>query len=652
MKILKLIKNQLKGNFIKIKIKYILTALAIIFIVIPNLIIAIAYTVFDMNWFVTDKSIPVSYFTQGALNLYVKIPKISPFEDLAYYIMGKNYYNTKEAIINIGVDGGNYGSSFYNSKDGIKNAIKYHEKAIEDKKESKYYLKNVVALINLYTIEGEQEKVEEKINLLKNSKDLAIKDFGILNEAIYLTKRNKYNEALATLDKIDEKYEMAFNLDNKKAIIYMISGDEKKAIEYFYKENYNREKIKEAVKEVKNIPTNEIDFIKTNFYYKDRFNIDYYEKYGSESEKKSVENYNNIIKNNILDEKYRGDFKGSLKLNNQSMEGTLIILSKYGGLYNNKRPLDVYNNIYGISYVDENGEFYLENLPEGEYYINAVIPYNKMKNIEINPSVMFFQHSKIEIKATKDLEKGKKYNEKNFTWSTVGDRNYIVDEDLLKEDEKNNDNEIILDETDEEYVVDKVEEEYKEIIKIEELENEIKYTNVKGDYSYVGYYGYCDSLLKYFTEGESINLSKNFIDNNGYPSFEKEFTKEIELVDPQGFIYLFGYGIAPEIEGTKKIKINYNEIEKEFIKTGNYKALFDYYNKEYKTGNKDINIIERLIKLYTLGYNSIGEGKDINKAMELNKELNKIRGEESIYLQIKNYILKNQREVLEINISE
>ena len=57
--------------------------------------------------------------------------------------------------------------------------------------------------------------------------------------------------------------------------------------------------------------------------------------------------------------------------------------------------------------------------------------------------------------------------------------------------------------------------------------------------------------------------------------------------------------------------------------------------------------MERLIKLYVLGVDNLGNGKNVNKAIELNEELKEITKSETIYTQIKRYITNyNQIEFL------
>ena len=154
MKGLKLYK---KGKFIKIKVKHILIGLVIIFIFIPNLIIGVSYTIFDMNWRVTNKGIPASFFTQEILNIYVKMPKLSPFEDIAYYIMGRNYYNTNTNNFIVSRKIFKSSEPQYSSYKGLESAILCHEKAIKGKSSGTYYNKNAQALIELYYVKGEIE---------------------------------------------------------------------------------------------------------------------------------------------------------------------------------------------------------------------------------------------------------------------------------------------------------------------------------------------------------------------------------------------------------------------------------------------------------------------------------------------------------------
>lgn len=601
------------SKLVKIKVKHILIALATIFVFIPNLIIGISYIIFNMDITVGEKRVPASYFTQGTLNIYVKMPKISPFEDLAYYIMGINYYDYKNNVL----VGANYYSAElkkpYSAYNGLESAIKSHERGISNKNKGKYYLKNISALINLYEIKGDEGKSMELVNRLKNSKDKELQSIGFINEAILLTKKQNYDEAVSALESIDENYKKAFNVKRLLGTVSIGKGDENSAINYL-SEPYGTSE--ENIKLRRNLKywISDISFL----------NVIYNRGFYDEDNKKRIDT---VSKNNIINDEFRGDMKGHFNINGVSMEGALILLVNNRGVYQTNEEIDYRTALVGFSYVNENGEFYLNNIPQGQYYISVIIPYKKAIDTGLyfgNMPMVYFDDNTVEVKSKKNLEEGRNYNEKYI----------IADSSRL----------IVSDDPNDQYEYHYNREEGEEdLINIVQKDDLLEVTNMGGNLYERRLFGI--DTLKDFKKGQKIELSKNFI-MHSY-NLAEVFKGEYEIANEENsndaaVIWEFQ---DKNVSGDKKIQVHYSEEEKEFINKNNFKGLLLYYEDKYNDGNREINVIERMIKLYVLGYNRLGEGKNVNRALKLNTELREARKNDYLYSQIEEYINKNYIEL-------
>ncbi|WP_055071614.1 tetratricopeptide repeat protein [Clostridium massiliamazoniense] len=612
-----------KGKFIRIKVKHILMGLAIVFIFIPNLIIGISYTIFDMNWRVTNKEIPASFFTQGFLNIYVKMPKLSPFEDIAYYIMGKNYYKTdtnnfiitREVFKNI--------EPQYSSYKGLENAILCHEKAIKGKNSEIYYNKNAQALIELYHIKGDIEGAKAIVEQMKNSASRYTKNLGYLNESILFVKLQDYDKALFSLNKLEEDYKKKGKFDFYRYLgqIYMLKGEEKLAKEAFYKSlnfSYGLENRKSIWQEL-----NYEKIYFKDFYYRDYLIRD-------NEYKKLLEKRKKVVLENIVSAENRGDVKGYFIIDGMPMEGALIkLIPQGGGIYTNDDSKEYPYEITTFSYVDKKGEFYFNNVPEGIYEVNIVLPYYKALNsgLELIDNTkqgrMVFIANYLEVVSKKNLEEGKEYNEKyivisdNKKYLRISDNKNIFNEKYDEDEEANKE------------------------IKLREEGNKIILSTTSNHNFERDILGV--DVSKYFAKGQSVELSKNFLleEFNVDTSISSKFKSAVNL---NNIVSIAQYFIE-EMDDYSSIKISYNEKEKEYIKNDDFEGLLKYYEGLYEKGNRDIDMMERLIKLYVLGVDNLGNGKNVNKAIELNEELKEITKSETIYTQIKRYItIHNQIE--------
>lgn len=629
------------SKLVKIKVKHILIVLATIFVIIPNLIIGISYTIFDMSWYVTDRRIPASYFTQGLLNIYVKLPKISPFEDVAYYIMGKNYYDANESNFIISDGFFKNVENQYSSYNGLENAIVCHKNAIKGKNSGKYYNKNAQSLIGLYYIEGNIDGAKEIVKQMKGSKNNYTKNLGYLNESVLFVKLQDYDKALIALRSIEEKYKNKIEFDFNRYLgqIYMLKGEEKLAKEAFYNSYGLIYKLGGAKSDWRELNYEKVAF--GDFYYSEYCIRD-------EENKKILDERKDIFLSNVVSDENRGDVKGHFIIDGVPMDGTLIELIPQGeNSYGNENLRKYPYEITSFSYVNKNGEFYFNNIPEGIYKVNISLPYYKALNSGLdlieskNQKKYIVMSNALEVVSRRNLKDGKKYNEK-----------YIVaseSKQYLGFSDNKNDKSIFKD-----YEIDLVER-----IQLKEEENSITLTNKNG-------YVYPNDILgvdtnEYFGKGESIKISKNFLwqEYNVDTFIKSRFAEFINNSD----IYSLRYFNNGDIDGATEemiehtdgieegaresyFKVSYNEKEKQYINNEDFKGLLKYYEDLYKEGSKDQNIIERLIKLYVIGVDGVGSGKNVNKAIELNEELRGITNNETIYMQIKRYItMFNQSEL-------
>ena len=464
------------------------------------------------------------------------------------------------------------------------------------------------------------------VEQMKSSKNRYTKNLGYLSESILLVKLQKYDEALISLNNLEDEYKKKVEFDFYRHLgqIYMLKGEEKLAKEAFYKVfNFSYElRGKKSIGQELNYEKN---------YFKDFYYRGYFIK--DDENKKLLEERKKVVLENVVNDENRGDVKGYFIIDGIPMEGALIKLIPQGeGIYMNSKQREYPYEITTFSYVNKKGEFYFNNVSEGIYEIDIVLPYYKILNsgLELMDNEkqggMVFLTNYLEVVSKKNIEEGKKYNEKYIVISD--DKRYLGISD-------NKDDKSIFNET---YYV----EENKGIKLIEE-ENKIILSTTSN-------HGFERTILgidigKYFAKGQSVELSKNFLleEFNVENSINFRFKDVVNLNDTISFTQ---YNIE-NMDNYRSIKISYNEKEKEYIKNEDFKGLLKYYEGLYEKGNRDIDVMERLIKLYVLGVDNLGNGKNVNKAIELNEELKEITKSETIYTQIKRYITNyNQIEFL------
>ncbi|WP_066871445.1 tetratricopeptide repeat protein [Clostridium mediterraneense] len=374
-----------------------------ILVIIPNGIIIVSNIAYKQSESKSPLKLPYSNSVQAALNLYVNMPKISPFEDSAYYLMAKNKYDSKNQYFAIDAYG-NYG--YYKDdldKFNIDEAIKYHKKALEKGEESDQYYENLYSLINLYYLKGEMNSAFKLIDNCKNNK---MKDLVFLAEGIMNLKIQEYDKAIQSFNKVNgEKYIRD---------AYLLKGDYKKFIEY-----------SDAPYRVIRNDKDGFDYLKIENILKE---IDYINVDNIVSElENSSEDSNGIVfkkyNSNLISDEFRGNLKGKFTFNNIPMNGSLMILSKDAYKTSLLGARKTFEDIQSFCYLKDDGSFEFNNIPEGLYELSILIP--RQKAIELRGedlSQKFFVSKYISIERNKDNNLNideRDFNNKNFKFYSM-----------------------------------------------------------------------------------------------------------------------------------------------------------------------------------------------------------------------------------------
>ena len=400
-------------------LRRILIIAFMILVIIPNCIIIVSNVAYKQRESKSPLKLPYSNSVQAALNLYVNMPKISPFEDSAYYLMAKNKYDSKNQYFAIDAYG-NYG--YYKddlNKFNIDEAIKYHKKALEKGEKSDQYYENLYSLINLYYLKGD---INSAFKLIDNSKNNKMKDLVFLAEGIMNLKIQEYDKAIQSFNKVNgEKYIRD---------AYLLKGDYKKFIEYSDapygviqndKDGFDYFKIENILKEI------------------DYLNVD---DIVSELENSSEDSNGIVFKkynSNLISDDFRGNLKGKFTFNNIPMNGSLMILSKDAPRVSLLGARKTFEDIQSFCYLKNDGSFEFNNIPEGLYELSILIP--RQKAIELRDedlSQKFFVSKYISVERNKDNNLNideKDFNNKDFKFYSIEDNKEKI---ILKSDSNGN----------------------------------------------------------------------------------------------------------------------------------------------------------------------------------------------------------------------
>ena len=626
-----------KGKKLKIKVKHLVYIAMVIFIVIPNMIIGIASIVhkkdYENNKIVTE--VPKGYYLQGLLNLYVNMPKISPFEDMAYYYMGVNEYQYNRDNVYYTAEMGMGMENGLKNNEGAKKAIEYHEKGIDGKVGSEYYMKNSFALASLYYKEGQVDKAFEIVNNLKQADDAMAKTYGYFNEGILNYKLSRYDEAIKSFGEMDEtiiKMKNGYIGDS-----YLAKGDEKTAREYY---------VNNTSSWIRNVGDdyiiNDVDFL----HKKNDHNNSKMSQYYSGDDSEAITKMNTKIleryKKNIVDDKYKGNIKGKFIFNDIPMIGTTVVLSKdkaqfdaIGGLYLSTGEQPEY-----YVYVDENGEFEFNNIIEGNYSINLLIPKNKFFEAGIDNPMM--EGSIVNV------ERGKDVNIEILKSDEVIKSQVVTGGELI-DVEYNSGLVLKSDNIDYENVTD-----YSGVYPRIDGERVILEVAEEGTGEDIPYE--LGKMLTIYKDDEELEFYKMMSAPSGNYTIEGMYighTFEKEPEDDKQTTSRYNSNIFGQFDLTsEELKVEYpKEIIDVLVKvipgkiasgnTYDYAKVLDYYEKAYEEDSENEETILMLIKLYTTGTDRSKSNRDVNKAIELSDKLNKKNNNRFLDWQVKEFIYVN-----------
>lgn len=575
------------------KVKIFIGVFLSVFVIMPNIIIFNEVEKFN------DSNYGRTKFTnQKMLSLYVKMPKISPFENLGYYILGKsNYSDDETGHIRMSKGGTNFTGGTYEKYRASEDAIRYHENGSKSLIKGRFYLKNSFSLANLYYLNNEKDKAFSILEKLKKSKDKEVVSYAYFNEGTFNLKAKEYDKAISSFEKINEN---VFIKKNKYiADAYKLKGDIVKANEFYVKDlEFNIFDKKPNIQN-KYYFTQDINYIYDESY---DLKVRGEKYYGNTKETEFIYDDKEVIenfKNNIIADEFRGNIKGKFTFNDANMSGSMIIINQTGGGFGNENrgPIKVFG-IDSYAYVDENGEFEFNNIPEGKYSIQLIIP--KSKVIESSMQVRFYERDII-------VKRGESINVE-------------LNEKTLKEN--------IYRYKDTEKYNAKVENNKINLIKDENGEIEIV----------TDHFLEHNLLLK-----DEINLYTMFELEHFDNLLNTEYYKRSQINVSEESDYSVAHYLDNYMTWKVDFIVDYPDEVKNYMELNLYDKVLEYYQKRYEEDSKNEFTLQMLIKLYTTGTERLNS-KDVNKAIKLADELYKINQDENLDLQVRNFIRKNYLE--------
>lgn len=575
------------------KVKIFIGVFLSVFVIIPNTIILMEAMKFeDLNYQQTK------FTNQKKLNLYVKMPKISPFENLGYYILGKSSYSNDEmGYIRMSKGGTNFTGGTYEKYRASEDAIRYHENGSKSLIKGRFYLKNSFSLANLYYLNNEKDKAFSILEKLKKSKDKEVVSYAYFNEGTFNLKAKEYDKAISSFEKINEN---VFIKKNKYiADAYKLKGDSIKANEFYVKDLEFKTFDKKSIIQNKYYFTEDINYIYDESYdLKIRGQEQYTDTNETEfiyDDKEVVENF----KNNIIADEFRGNIKGKFTFNDKNMNGAIIVINQTGGGFGNetKGPIKLFG-IDSYAYVDENGEFEFNNIVEGTYKIQLIVPKDKI--FESGMQVRFYERD-IVVKrgelAQVDLNE-KTLKEDIYRYKDIEKYNAKVENGKINlTKDENGEVEIVTDRFLDENII-----------------------------------------LK-----DEINLYTMFELKNFDNLLNTEYYKRSQINVSEESDYSVAHYLDNYMTWKVDFIVDYPDEVKNYMELNLYDKVLKYYQNRYEEDSKNEFTLQMLIKLYTTGTGRLNS-KDVNKAIKLADELYKINQDENLDLQVRNFIRKNYLE--------
>lgn len=601
----------------KFRVSHVAYLLIFVFLISPMLMIGFISSNFKKITHIDSLAQkPATYKMQGLLNLYVNMPKLSGGDASAYYYMGVNEYNyLTDYIYYSGEKGFGDISTIFKSEGGIEDAIKNHEKGLEkSKKNSEFYVKNSLALISLYYNNNQVDKAFTVIEDLKKSSDKKIMNYGFLSEGLLNSKLGNFDKALIDLEKIDSAIMEGKNM--YIADVYNMKGDFTKANEELAKDDIYKEYLRPGGEDNKN---REYSLRDVDVPYVRPINLNPYPTVieswvDTESLKKSREAANKNMKENYTKftlSEFRGNVNGKFIVDNKAMRGAAIVLTKDKLTHSQINGLNYKDGRESyISYVNDEGSFKFENIIEGNYYVNLIIPKNKFTQLEITES--FIENEVIKVEKDKSVNVSFEKNKDGKGLVLVSDNTKnLVSGTTLKGNYKSEGNKVIFE-------VGKGDKMLPAPIANKMLIS--KDTKVLEFYKELAIDYPVDMISTFYKLGEKITTEGSVVETSIFGSvLEKDEVK---------------------VKREEKIEI--------YILGAKYQELITELEKIYKEDSSNEDVITMLIKLYTLGTDNGGLNKDINRALELSDKLYEVTKSESLDWQVKNFIYSNMHNIYKI----
>ncbi|MGL4655508.1 MAG: hypothetical protein ACRCWM_06480 [Sarcina sp.] len=555
----------------------------------------------------------------GLLNLYLGMPKLNNENGKAYYYKAIAEYNYMNGFVYYTGEG-KYREALkadLNSVDEkIKLAIESHKLGMESSEVgSNYYMKNALALISLYFNSDNLDEAFAVAQRLKNSQDEKVASYGLLSEGLLNLKLNEFDKGIELLEKINEKY----ILDKFKYVgeAYKMKGDFKKAAEWKTKEpqSVNQAYAFEVRANSNNYGVHDVEFT-----FIDEVTLAVHEEYkqpnGAEAaaykSSEMVDMNNKVRENylkNILSEEYRGSIKGKFDIAGIDLSGIAIELTpnkrlhdQLAGIYRTYLNTDMYT-----AYVQKDGSFEFNNIVEGDYFINLVIPQNKFGNLKLTKDTFINEIIRLEAKEEKELIIESKDGSLMTNEEKVSNRD---NNKKLKGSYKQDGNKLIF-----------------EIGKGEDVlpDEVVAEMDINKEAKEVIFY-------KLFTD-ERIKGLNDAYGMLGMPMLGEEGVYAREAYDTSVF-----NGILEQEE----IMIKFPKEIQSSINVFDFANVKKICHELYEEDSTNEDALSLLIKIYVTGVDNTGAEKDINKALELSDKLYEIHKDKFLDQQVKNFIYKNR----------
>lgn len=556
---------------IKFKVKHIIIALIILFMLIPTLLYAAGTSLYN------SESEFLRIYSNIFLNLYTGLKKPSFFDGEVYFKQGENTFNLSRNRIFIRTDGAYSYPEEARSREYFYKAIEYYNKGMSMGEDDKYYNLNYNRAIALYTLMGENERVEALIDQGLKSKNDKVRLNAARNRIAFDIKKGLYSQALERCNSFLEIWKDDYKLHIFRGDLYFLLGDMERA-----KNDYkvNMEPVELNVKR----EAGYIDYPSgdRNELIRDRSNAD-----GSGIIKGRVTNGDKPIHYAFI----------ALQGKNSEINGDTMILSN--------------SNSAGFGFTDDQGFYEIRNVPEGSYYLRIVVPGLDVENVsmveDINPFIEVFNSritkKNIEFKPfMKILKSGISERDEDFfyvEWEPVKDAvKYIVSLEISGEDNYEEKSGVTMSY---EYITVT---ENRINLNLDSLSRILFYPVVKNDgqpttESYIGY-----------VDGRELGINIRAMDKDG---------RTISKTNRDS---------NPKIK-MKKRELNTGEkliLKKKFVEGK------EWFEDQLRNNPEDKNSLYNLIRIYSIGINE--KYKDRERAKEYAERIYKLNGDQNEYERI------------------